>query len=859
MDTRCHEHHGASQDPRSRRWVRRPVRSSAHPQEDALRRGDRHGRRPPVVHDLPALPPRSRRRQHLPSPCRRPAATRASEGGDPHRSGHHHRPGPQGRHDRPAGGRGVRAAVRLPGHRHGRGLPHLPDPRPRRAGHRHEGHRGVHRPAQPRAGAAGQGRLHDRRGDPPQGAHLRLHRRWLRGCGDHRRGRGHGPGRRQVLPQRLPRGHAVHPRRRRRQDPSRGRPQARPVRQGAPGEPWRGDLPLHLHGVLRRRPRGAEERTRGRLQHHRVDGRRQAEPGPRPLRSPARPARPRGHRRHPPGAGHGLHLGRRRQRPGPGPRRPQGGQRERLVPAERPARAAPGQGARRQRGLRYAGLPAEGVRARQQGCGRRSRPAQGRGDDRHGQDEDQAQGPSRLVHAPRLPRSGHADLEPQDPHLRRLDARHVPQARGRVPGCHGEPPRGVLRGRQARAGRRREDRGQGFLTRGTRRTIRKTSRHPWCGRSFGVPGGHLGGHCNFLPSRNSIAGLCGTTDGVYVVTGIRDRRLGGVRHGRRRVAAEQSCRADAGGSAPGSAAGLGRITGRASRRSHARRAQPARPAPHPVQAGRAGPGPRLGRRGPGHRGRPVHGAGQHGRADLGARGGRAHPPPGRARPRCPRRRPRAAQARRPADPARAAARGGPQTPSSAHPWQRQARHQPPLRRRQRLLRAGPRSLDGVLLRLLGVLRQGRHPGGRPARQARTGLPEARSEGGPAAAGRRLRLGLHGPARGPGARGERRRGHPLPGAGRVRPQARRRRGTDRPGGDQGPGLPGRHRRPLRRDLLHRHGRARRRRTLPGVRPPAVRPAHTRRPAAQPPDRPPPAARRIRLQRGRVHRRLRLPGR
>ncbi len=38
VDTRWHEHHGASQDPRSRRWVRRPVRSSTHSQEDALRR-----------------------------------------------------------------------------------------------------------------------------------------------------------------------------------------------------------------------------------------------------------------------------------------------------------------------------------------------------------------------------------------------------------------------------------------------------------------------------------------------------------------------------------------------------------------------------------------------------------------------------------------------------------------------------------------------------------------------------------------------------------------------------------------------------------------------------------------------------
>lgn len=102
----------------------------------------------------------------------------------------------------------------------------------------------------------------------------------------------------------------------------------------------------------------------------------------------------------------------RRQRPGPGRRRPQGRRRERLVPAERAARAAAGQGPRRQRDLRYAGLPAEGVLARQQGCGGGPRPPQGRRDDRHGQDEDQGQGPPRLVHAPRLPRHGDADVEP---------------------------------------------------------------------------------------------------------------------------------------------------------------------------------------------------------------------------------------------------------------------------------------------------------------------------------------------------------------------------------------------------------------------------------------------------------------
>lgn len=124
--------------------------------------------------------PEAARRQHLASACRRPAATRAAQGRGSHRPCHDHRSGPQGRHGRAARRRGLRAALRLPGHRDGRGLPHLPDPRPRRAGHRHEGHRGVHRSAQPRPRAAGQGRLDDRRGRPPQGADVRLRGRRVR-------------------------------------------------------------------------------------------------------------------------------------------------------------------------------------------------------------------------------------------------------------------------------------------------------------------------------------------------------------------------------------------------------------------------------------------------------------------------------------------------------------------------------------------------------------------------------------------------------------------------------------------------------------------------------------------------------
>ena len=222
------------------------------------------------------------------------------------------------------------------------------------------------------------------------------------------------------------------------------------------------------------------------------------------------PLGPRGHvdaAADPPGHGHRLHLGRGRQRPGAGRRRPQGRRRERLVPAERPARAASGQGPRRQRDLRHAGLPAEGVRARQQGCGGGPRPPQGRRDDRHGQDEDQAQGPSRLVHAPWLPRPGDADLEPQDPRLRRLDPRHVPQARGRLPRRAWRLPREefyeAAKPAPVAAGRRAEDRARRPRPPdppGHPQTTRRTSRHPWCGRSFGVPGPSV--RC---PARRSAA------------------------------------------------------------------------------------------------------------------------------------------------------------------------------------------------------------------------------------------------------------------------------------------------------------------------------------------------------------------
>ncbi|CAM5427375.1 hypothetical protein SPURM210S_06217 [Streptomyces purpurascens] len=203
-------------------------------------------------------------------------------------------------------------------------------------------------------------------------------------------------------------------------------------------------------------------------------------------------------------------------------------------------------------------------------------------------------------------------------------------------------------------------------------------------------------------------------------------RHGGVHHGRRRAAAAGPLHTVAGSTAPGARPRLGRFAGGPAGRADPGRTQPPRPAPPAVEAGRTGSGPRLGGGRPGHRGRPLHHPRPARRRHLGARRGRPHPRPGPARPRGPLRDPRTRQARRDPAAARPASRGGPQPPPSpAHQAQRQTRHQPPLRRRQRLLRDRPRPVHGVLLRLLG--QPGQHPRTGPARQARTRLPQARPE------------------------------------------------------------------------------------------------------------------------------------
>ena len=101
--------------------------------------------------------------------------------------------------------------------------------------------------------------------------------------------------------------------------------------------------------------------------------------------------------------------------------------------------------------------------------------------------------------------------------------------------------------------------------------------------------------------------------------------------------------------------------------------------------------------------------------------------------------------------AAAAGRGGPAGRPAAHTAARRRGGDPPLRRRQRLLRAGPRSVADLLVRLLRR-RPGRpHAGGRAAGQVRPRRPQARPGAGHARAGRRLRLGDLRHPRGPHVR------------------------------------------------------------------------------------------------------------
>ena len=109
--------------------------------------------------------------------------------------------------------------------------------------------------------------------------------------------------------------------------------------------------------------------------------------------------------------------------------RPHRRRRRRLLRAERPARRAPGQAAREEprRACCAAKLPREYFH---KNLGAVAGLGLGNGVFQSG--KHRAQGPHRLVHAPRLPRSGDADVGAQDPRVRRLDPQLLPAPRHRL-------------------------------------------------------------------------------------------------------------------------------------------------------------------------------------------------------------------------------------------------------------------------------------------------------------------------------------------------------------------------------------------------------------------------------------------
>src|SRR6185436_3637589 len=107
--------------------------------------------------------------------------------------------------------------------------------------------------------------------------------------------------------------------------------------------------------------------------------------------------------------------------------------------------------------------------------------------------------------------------------------------------------------------------------------------------------------------------------------------------------------------------------------------------------------------------------------------GEGPPPPAAGPEGGARRHPAGAAPRRGGATAAATRFGSPPRRPAAHPPPRPRRDRPPLRPLQRLLRLPVGPADGLLLRLLdagavAVLR----PRGRPARQARPHLPQARA-------------------------------------------------------------------------------------------------------------------------------------
>ena len=157
------------------------------------RRGRRHRHRPPVVHDLPAVPARGLGRLAGRAARRRAAAQGAQGRRDPQRAGAGGRPRPQAGPGRTPGGAGLRRPYDIVVVALGSIARTLPIPGLAEEAVGLQDRRGGDLPAQPGAREPGRRGVDCGRGPAPARADLRLHRRRLRrGRGDGR-ARGHGP------------------------------------------------------------------------------------------------------------------------------------------------------------------------------------------------------------------------------------------------------------------------------------------------------------------------------------------------------------------------------------------------------------------------------------------------------------------------------------------------------------------------------------------------------------------------------------------------------------------------------------------------------------------------------------------
>ena len=303
---------GAHPHPRRRRRVRRACtplcgcRSGCAGAPGQEGRG--HRRRPAVVHDLPAVPPRGRRRQRGAPARGRPAAPGAEQVRGPHRPGRLGRPRAPGGPHPPGPRRGVRPVLR--GHRAGTRIDRADaaDPGPRRAGHRLQAGRGGHRPAQHDARQARHRHDRHRPRGAPHAADVRLRRRRLRRHRGAGRARGHDHLRHPLLPGPVEGRHPVRARRGGGPDPARGGRGPRPVHRRAAAAAEDRRTARHPAGVLRRRPHRALRRRGVRRRDDRLDRGCQGQPDAREHRPaarrqgsaevPRRPAR-RGRRRTP--------------------------------------------------------------------------------------------------------------------------------------------------------------------------------------------------------------------------------------------------------------------------------------------------------------------------------------------------------------------------------------------------------------------------------------------------------------------------------------------------------------------------------------------------------------------------------